>query len=75
MDLLLWRHAEAVDGTPDHLRELPARGQKQAAKVAAPTLNPKNFKKSLRLVLPSSRFSLSSKFPVASGMNSFSINA
>ena len=20
MDLLLWRHAEAVDGTPDHLR-------------------------------------------------------
>ena len=35
MDLLLWRHAEAVDGTPDHLRELTARGQKQAAKVAA----------------------------------------
>lgn len=34
MDLLLWRHAEAVDGTPDHTRELTARGQKQARKVA-----------------------------------------
>ncbi|MBL8445542.1 MAG: histidine phosphatase family protein [Zoogloeaceae bacterium] len=34
MDLLLWRHAEAVDGPPDHLRELTERGQKQANKVA-----------------------------------------
>jgi len=34
MDLLLWRHAEAVDGTPDHLRELTERGHKQARKVA-----------------------------------------
>ena len=34
MDLLLWRHAEAVDGTPDHLRELTPRGLKQARRMA-----------------------------------------
>lgn len=34
MDLLLWRHAEAVEGLPDQARELTQRGQKQAAKVA-----------------------------------------
>jgi len=34
MDLLLWRHAEAVDGTPDHTRELTARGLKQARRMA-----------------------------------------
>ena len=35
MDLILWRHAEAVDGAPDLERELTAKGIKQAAKVAA----------------------------------------
>lgn len=35
MDLLLWRHAEAVDGSPDAQRELTPRGQKQARKMAA----------------------------------------
>jgi phosphohistidine phosphatase len=35
MDLILWRHAEAADGSPDHARELTAKGSKQAAKVAA----------------------------------------
>ena len=35
MDLLLWRHAEAVDGTPDHTRELSNRGLKQARRMAA----------------------------------------
>lgn len=30
MDLILWRHAEAVDGTPDHSRALTRRGEKQA---------------------------------------------
>ena len=35
MDLLLWRHAEAVDGSPDHGRELTERGLKQARKMAA----------------------------------------
>lgn len=34
MDLLLWRHAEAEDGTSDQARELTAKGVKQAAKVA-----------------------------------------
>lgn len=34
MDLLLWRHAEAVEGTPDHSRELTHRGIKQARKMA-----------------------------------------
>lgn len=35
MDLLLWRHAEAVDGTPDATRELTLRGHKQARRMAA----------------------------------------
>jgi phosphohistidine phosphatase len=35
MDLILWRHADAEDGTPDHARELTPKGVKQAAKVAA----------------------------------------
>ena len=35
MDLILWRHAEAEDGTPDHARELTAKGHRQAAKTAA----------------------------------------
>ncbi|HTN94154.1 MAG TPA: phosphohistidine phosphatase SixA [Gallionella sp.] len=35
MDLILWRHAEAEDGAPDHERELTAKGTKQAAKIAA----------------------------------------
>jgi len=34
MDLLLWRHAEAVDGNPDHARQLTERGLKQASRVA-----------------------------------------
>jgi phosphohistidine phosphatase len=35
MDLILWRHAEAEDGSPDHARELTAKGVKQAAKIAS----------------------------------------
>lgn len=35
MDLLLWRHAEAADGSPDHTRELTDRGRKQARRMAA----------------------------------------
>jgi phosphohistidine phosphatase len=34
MDLILWRHAEAVDGTPDLARRLTAKGEKQAAEMA-----------------------------------------
>ena len=35
MDLILWRHAEAVDSSPDMSRELTAKGRKHADKVAA----------------------------------------
>jgi len=35
VDLILWRHAEAVDGAPDHARKLTAKGIKQAEKIAA----------------------------------------
>lgn len=34
MDLILWRHAEAEDGTPDLERALTERGRKQAARMA-----------------------------------------
>jgi phosphohistidine phosphatase len=35
MDLILWRHADAEDGTPDLERKLTAKGRKQAEHVAA----------------------------------------
>jgi phosphohistidine phosphatase len=35
MELILWRHAEAEDGTPDIERELTGKGRKQADKMAA----------------------------------------
>lgn len=35
MDLILWRHAEAEDGIPDHARKLTTKGVKQAEKIAA----------------------------------------
>ncbi len=34
MDLLLWRHAEAVDSFPDEQRELTNRGRRQAQSIA-----------------------------------------
>lgn len=34
MDLLLWRHAEAVDGAPDDARPLTERGHRQARMMA-----------------------------------------
>ncbi|TXT26928.1 MAG: phosphohistidine phosphatase [Gallionellaceae bacterium] len=34
MELILWRHAEAEDGAPDNARQLTAKGEKQAAKMA-----------------------------------------
>lgn len=34
MDLLLWRHAEAQDGTPDLARPLTSKGRRQAAAMA-----------------------------------------
>lgn len=35
MDLILWRHAEAEDGSPDLERRLTAKGLKQADRMAA----------------------------------------
>ena len=34
MDLILWRHAEAEEGTPDEQRSLTGKGHKQAARMA-----------------------------------------
>lgn len=34
MDLVLWRHAEAETGEPDHGRELTSKGEKQARRMA-----------------------------------------
>jgi phosphohistidine phosphatase len=39
MELLLWRHAEAVDGYPDTARALTEKGERQARRVAK-WLNP-----------------------------------
>jgi phosphohistidine phosphatase len=33
MELILWRHADAEEGTPDSERELTAKGLKQAARM------------------------------------------
>ena len=35
MDLVLWRHAEAIDGYPDAGRELTDKGHMQAKRMAA----------------------------------------
>lgn len=35
MDLIIWRHAQAEEGTPDHERELTPHGRKQAARMGA----------------------------------------
>ncbi|HJU65692.1 MAG TPA: histidine phosphatase family protein [Gemmatimonadaceae bacterium] len=35
MELILWRHADAEDGTPDEERRLTAKGEKQAQRMAA----------------------------------------
>jgi len=40
MEIILWRHAEAEDTTPDHERELTGKGRKQAARLAD-WLNPR----------------------------------
>lgn len=35
MDLILWRHADAEDGSPDEARRLTSKGARQAEKMAA----------------------------------------
>lgn len=34
MELVLWRHAEAEEGSPDEARQLSPKGEKQAGKIA-----------------------------------------
>lgn len=54
MDLILWRHAEAVDGTPDLTRKLTAKGAKQARDVAN-WLRPRLPKHTRIIVSPAER--------------------
>lgn len=34
MELILWRHAEAAEGTPDEMRPLTEKGRRQAERMA-----------------------------------------
>lgn len=57
MDLILWRHAEAEDGSeaiPDHKRRLTARGEKQA-RLMANWLRQRLPRKTRILVSPAER--------------------
>jgi phosphohistidine phosphatase len=54
MELILWRHAEAEDTTPDMARVLTAKGHKQAEKMAA-WLRPRLPSKTHILVSPAQR--------------------
>ena len=54
MDLLLWRHAEAEDGSPDAARKLTKHGRDQARRVAA-WLKPRLPKRCEILVSPATR--------------------
>ena len=54
MDLILWRHAEAEDGSPDTARKLTKHGRDQARRVAA-WLKPRLPKRCEILVSPATR--------------------
>jgi phosphohistidine phosphatase len=54
MDLILWRHAEAEDGSPDSARKLTRHGRDQARRVAA-WLKPCLPKRCEVLVSPATR--------------------
>jgi phosphohistidine phosphatase len=54
MDLILWRHAEAEDGTPDAARKLTKHGREQAKRVAA-WLKPRLPKRCEVIVSPATR--------------------
>jgi len=54
MDLILWRHAEAFDGTPDLSRRLTPKGHKQAETIAA-WLSSRLPKQTRILVSPAAR--------------------
>ena len=54
MDLILWRHAEAVDGMPDMARKLTVKGEKQAREMAQ-WLRPRLPKHTRIIVSPAQR--------------------
>jgi phosphohistidine phosphatase len=54
MDLILWRHAEAEDGSPDSARKLTKHGREQARRIAA-WLKPRLPKRCEVLVSPAVR--------------------
>ncbi len=54
MDLLIWRHAEAYDASPDISRELTPKGYKQAA-IIARWLKPRLPENTRILVSPATR--------------------
>lgn len=54
MDLILWRHAEAEDGSPDSARTLTKHGRDQARRIAA-WLKPRLPKRCEVLVSPAAR--------------------
>ena len=54
MDLILWRHADAQDGSPDMKRALTDKGMKQAEQMAA-WLAPRLPKETRILVSPAVR--------------------
>ncbi|HET9112501.1 MAG TPA: histidine phosphatase family protein [Burkholderiales bacterium] len=54
MDLILWRHADAIDGEPDLLRALTAKGEKQA-RLMAKWLNERIPEDTRILVSPATR--------------------
>jgi len=54
MDLILWRHAEAEDGSPDSARKLTKHGRDQAQRIAA-WLKPRLPKRCDVLVSPAAR--------------------
>jgi phosphohistidine phosphatase len=54
MDLILWRHAEAEEGSPDAARKLTKRGRDQARRMAA-WLKPRLPKRCEVLVSPAAR--------------------
>lgn len=54
MDLILWRHAEALDTVPDASRKLSSRGEKQARQMAA-WLKPRLPRQTRILASPATR--------------------
>lgn len=54
MELILWRHAEAEEGSPDEARELTNKGRKQA-RIMAEWLKPRLPKGTRILVSPTVR--------------------